>query len=249
MTFDIRGAAEALETVRDNVERVAALGEWSANEHAKGRLIGRVPQDNDGEDEVLAPGFDAGIACALSMIPEDKQRLSAVLHAAYTPEAIAQLRGELENMTPGTETTWWLAASSLCEEGNISVLSFMAQVRQFEQLMLDPAKRLMAAKAEWNKLKGSFQDMNGVAYTTVDGGMQAGYIAGHKLAVGYAENYGIHFVGTYLPSLGLEDFEWSDVCDKQGRSTSGLLGPNFAKVGDLVELGEVIKIARAHLKI
>jgi len=249
MTFDIRGAAEALETVRGNVERVAALGEWSANEHAKGRLIGRVPQDNDGEDEVLAPGFDAGIACALGMIPADKQRLSAILHAAYTPEAIAQLRGEIENMTPGTETTWWLAASSLCEEGSISVVSFMAQVRQFEQLMLDPAKRLMAAKAEWNQLKGSFQMVNGVPFTTVDGGMQAAYIAGHDLSVSWAENYGIFFIGTYHPSLGLEGFQWSDACDKLGRSTSGLLGPNFAKVGDLVELGEVVKIARAHLKI
>ncbi|MBT5820335.1 MAG: hypothetical protein HOI24_02670, partial [Candidatus Magasanikbacteria bacterium] len=37
----------------------------------------------------------------------------------------------------------------------------------------------------------------------------------------YAEEYDIYFVGTYLPSLGLEDFYWSADVDEQDRPLSG----------------------------
>ena len=39
-------------------------------------------------------GFDAGIACALDLIPRDRQKLAATLHCNYSKSAVMQVRKE-----------------------------------------------------------------------------------------------------------------------------------------------------------
>ncbi len=104
----IRTAVEA------NAKRVAELGEWP-DYIEPGSLLERIPQ----EGGTKAPGFDAGIACATDMIPRDKQELAARLHANYTKEAVMQVRKEVAEKDPDSQTAWWLAACSLCKEGEI----------------------------------------------------------------------------------------------------------------------------------
>ena len=97
---EIRSIAEA------ESDRIAKLGEWPEYRlpYAKASIAGRIPQKEDKN----APGFDAGVACALGMIPQDKQKLAAILHGNYSAEAVEQVRQELKAMNPDSETTWWL---------------------------------------------------------------------------------------------------------------------------------------------
>ncbi len=219
--------------------RLAALGNWPSYIDAVGSLTERIPTGDDAN----APGFDAGIACALGLIPEDKQRLSAILHGAYTPEAVEQVRREAVEMSPDSETTWWLAACSICREGGINKEGFYAQLVEFEKLYADATARVEAAKAEFEKMKGLFQLVDGVPFGTQDGCAQGAYIAGHAWAVQYNPAYGIFFVSTYLPSLGLENFQFSDKKDEKGRPMSGPVhgSRQFVKASSIEELAAIIR--------
>jgi hypothetical protein len=86
-----------------------------------------------------------------------------------------------------------------------------------------------------------------VPFGTVDGCMQGAYVAGHSFAVMWQEEYGIYFIGTYLPSLGLEGFEFADGKDGEGRATSGALGSQFVKVATEEELARALEVVVAHL--
>jgi len=126
-------------TVRENAGRVAELGNWPPYIPAES-LLSRIPADNKGS------GFDAGLACALDLIPRDKQRLSATLHAAYTAEAVEQVLKESQYMDPQSETTWWLAACHVCDEGAVvDEEHFLWQTQDFSFLVSNAEARVEMA--------------------------------------------------------------------------------------------------------
>lgn len=81
--------------VEAKAARVAELGGWPSY-ISHDSLLARVPTP-----ELRATGFDAGIACALDLIPRDRQRLASSLHAAYTPAVVAQARREAAQLLRG----------------------------------------------------------------------------------------------------------------------------------------------------
>jgi hypothetical protein len=223
--------------------RLGELGDWP-EWIDRAHLAERIPSA-----ELTASGFDAGIACALDLIPRDRQRLSAKLHAAYTPEAVAQVRHEAAQLDPDSETAWWLAACEVCTEGKLSPADFLAQVDQFTALAADPAARLAAAQHCLAEMTSSFTVENGVAFSRVDGGMQGAYVAGHELAGMYAAEHDLYFLGTFHDSLGLEDFAWSEETDEQGRPRSGPNGGSrqFVKCANEAEYRAAAALAATYL--
>lgn len=216
---------ELHERVHAGAERVAELGNWPAwmKPNAANSLTSRVPKADK-----AAPGFDAGVACTLGLIPEDKQELSAALHGAYTPEKIAQVRKEVHEMDPHSETAWWLAACKLCEENEpVDGEKFKEQLNKFEGLAADPKARLQAANSAYTEKMTSFgTEKYGVPYGTIDGCLQGAYIAGYPFATQWSDRYGIFFIGTPFESLGLEDSEWEDP-DRPEDDHQGNSGPVF----------------------
>ena len=231
--------------VETNATSVAQLGDWPPYIQPSS-LTDRIPRG-----EQPGPGFDAGIATALGIIPEDKATLSAVLHAAYTKDAVLQVRAEREEKDADSETTWWAAMSSLCREGEVSQSEFMEQVAQAERLAADPAARLAAAEDLWRQIDGTWkiEDYLGIPYGEVDGCMQAAYLSGYPVAVMWAEAYSLWFIGTYEPSLGLEEFPFSTKTDDQGRTLSGPVhgSKQFVKVSSSEELVSALKAVKLHL--
>ncbi len=233
---------------RTEAARVADLGQWPkwqrSAESLERSLVGRIPTE-----EQTAPGFDAGVACCLGRIPECMQALSAGLHASYTEARVQQVREEIRDLDPDSETCWWLAACSVCEEGERTVADFLAQLERFERLQRDPDARLVAARSALEEKMSSFTLIDEIPFVIHDGGLQASYIAGHGWGVQYAEAFGLFFIGTYLPSLGLEDFEFSDRVDDQGRPMSGPVhgSRQFVKVSSLIELARAVRVVRSHL--
>lgn len=219
--------AEAEKRIKDIVEKVSSeshrikeLGNWPEWIDEKS-LVERLPQS----ETIKAPGFDAGIACALDMIARRKQKLSAVLHAAYTPEAVAQVREEIKKLSPDSETCWWLFVCSFCAEADVGQEKFLQQLEDFAKLSGDSEKRKEIAMKEFEKMTNLFYFVpefgDNVPFGTVAGCLQGAYIAGYPFAVNYNDNYGIYYIGTYHPSLGLENFNWSDEKDENGRAKSG----------------------------
>lgn len=208
--------SDILKVVKENAERVAKLGEWPEYVDLDS-LMERVPSEM-GKN---VPGFDAGIACALGMIPEEKQKLAAMLHAHYTKEAVMQVREEVAELDPDSATAWWLAACSVCREGEIDAREFLKQIEDFEKIALDKDLRNKAAKKEYSSMTSSFTLRDGIPFGEKDGCIQGAYIAGYPFGTLYAENYGLYFIGTYEDSLGLEDFSWSEEKDEKGRAKSG----------------------------
>ena len=127
--------------VATQAPRVASLGVWPPHIDPQASLTGRIPTAT-----ATATGFDAGIACALDLIPREHQQLAASLHAAYTPAAIAQVRAEVVALEADSPTGWWLAACSLCVEGELTPAEFVQQVADFTVLARDPKQRLEAAR-------------------------------------------------------------------------------------------------------
>jgi len=210
------------EAVRLNSSRVAELGEWP-DYIDRESLVSRIPLDKP------APGFDAGIACCLGIIPEGKQRVSAALHAAYTPGLVERVRREMwGQVDPDSESVWWLAMCSVCREEDLGLRDFLQQVFQARCLASDPEKRVERAVEELAAMVGNFTmtDFDGrlespVAYGTRDGCMQGAYLSGEEFAVHRHDDYDLWFIGTYHRTLGLEDFEWLDP-DRDGHvGTSG----------------------------
>lgn len=247
------GGAAALEPVRARVAaaapRIAQLGGWP-EWIGPDSLTARVPTSQE-----PAAGFDAGIACALDLIPRGRQRLAACLHAAYTPQAVAQVRAEARSMDPGSDTAWWLAACSVCTEGKLAPDEFLSQIRRFSALAGDPAARLAAARAELDGMLGRFAIRDGVAFSVQDGGMQGAYLAGHDVAAMHAPEAGLWFVGTIRPSLQLDDFEWQEPADPDAGTLDGRLGRSgpvhgsrqFVKCADEDEYARVIAAVRSRL--
>lgn len=201
---EVPSSAEALQTVEASFNRMAELGGWP-KWISRATLTARVPQD-DGEPKA---GFDAGIACALDLVPRDKQRLAATLHAAYTPEAITQIRSERKDLA-GTETEQWLAACSLCDDQLVDADTFGQQLRDFAELSKDQTAMTAAASAAIDEMTSSYEVRDGVAYGLKDGGVIGAYIDGHEMGVAYSKKHDVWFVSTFHPSLGLDDFDWDN---------------------------------------
>lgn len=240
------------QAVRENMARVASLGNWPVWMNAEQALFGRLPL-NSGEN---APGFDAGLACCLGIIPRDKQKLSATLHAAYTEEAVEQIRREVllnDDDFADTETCWWLAACRFCHEGGVDSAMFVRQTDAFAVVADDHVMRVQTAREEFAAMSKSFTlHADGTPFITKDGGMQGAYVAGHDWAVEWTSAYGIFFIGTFRASLGLpEDFDWSDYQDADGRPMSGPVhgSKQFVKCSTLDELAAVVTIVREHLSV
>jgi hypothetical protein len=236
--------AEIQNTVRENAGRVAMLGNWPPYIPAES-LLSRIPGSG-----TKGPGFDAGLACALGLIPRGKQELAATLHAAYTPEAVTQVLKDSETMDPDSETTWWLAACSVCFEGAVDREGFLAQIEEFKLLSLNPESRVEAARKELSVMQSTFETGTyGFPHGVVDGCIQGAYLTGHQFGTVYAEEYDIYFVGTYLPSLGLEDFYWSADVDEQDRPLSGPVhgSRQFVKCKDKKEFLSAVQVVQRHL--
>jgi hypothetical protein len=199
--------------VSANKERVALLGGWPDHVDPARSLLGRLPSS----DREFCAGFDAGIACCLGLIPIDKQYLSAGLHAAYTETLVDEVRETWA--VAGSAAEWWLAACSVCNEGGRTETEFASQVLAFTALAVDSRtarlKRSKAAEWELAQMVASTgtRKLGGVnvAYSERDGGLQASYLNGAYFAVQKAGD--VWFVGTYLPSLGLEGFDWGKNAD------------------------------------
>lgn len=245
--------------IEGNATRVAILGGWPDRMVSGAREIfmQRVPTVGK-----PAPGFDAGMACVLDIIPRNKQRLAARLHAAYSFSSVQQIVSEsgsiLDSEDPpqaaraaDSETAWWLAMSYLCHEdgGGVSTERFLEQVDEAEKLAISPDSRAWAAICMYRRMTGSFSleqvgDLM-VPIGTADGCIQGAYVAGHQWGVHRSAGYGCYFFGTVLESLGLEGFEWSDKTDAEGRPLSGPVGGSkqFVKCADFAELERAVRAA------
>jgi hypothetical protein len=227
------------------VPRLRELGSWPGYIDAERSLVSRVPTMLS-----IAPGFDAGIACSLDMIPREKQKLSATLHAAYTEAAVEQVRRETSGILDAdSETCWWLAASSICEEGNISHDAFLDQLHAFRELVRNPEERRLAAVRALADMHRNFRLMDGIPFVTKDGGLQGAYISGYDWGVQYIEAYGLFFIGTFRESLGLEKFNFSTRVDAEMRPMSGPVhgSRQLVKASAMDELVAALEIVRKHL--
>lgn len=231
--------------------RIAMLGEWPSWVDPAA-LVERLPGLEAGAE---ASGFDAGIACALGLIPPDKQRLSARLHAAYAPDAVGQIRSEIEHLDPESETAWWLAACSVCEEGKLTFDQFTQQLAAFELLRADAVARREAAAKALAAMQSDFElDADGTAFAIRDGGMQGAYIAGREFAGAYNDQLDLFFIGTFHPTLGLESFDWrclpdpeaADLQDRLGRSGPVHGSRQYVKCVDRSEYDAAMRVVRAH---
>jgi hypothetical protein len=230
-----------------NAPRVKELGNWPSHVDEMS-LVHRIPDER--ENRITAPGFDAGIACCLDLIPRDKQRLSAILHGAYTPEAIKQIQKEIAEIQAKfvevpNETAWWLAACSFCKEGDMYADDVINQINSFKDLAESPWDLINEAKFEFKKMEKSYHVVDGIPVALKDGGMQAAYIHGYSLAIMPA--YGTWFVGTYHASLGIpDDFVWGTKKDDKDRPMSGPVfgSKQFVKCATIDELNNVLMYAK-----
>lgn len=231
---------------------VAALGKWPVHIDTEKSLTARIPQET-----APSSGFDAGLATALGLIPPHAATLTATLHAAYTPAAVEQVRAEINKTADGSwqvknadsAACWWLAACSLCIEGDdIDEKTFRGQLQGFQKLMQDPAARLAAANNALNAMVQSFDTWRGYAFGTADGAMQGAYITGHDIAVLHHQARDIYFIGTFRPSLGLENFPFAAATDEKGRPTSGPVhgSKQFVKCAGAAELQAAMESVKKH---
>ena len=238
--------------VRASGPHIAAIGAWPAWIDIESSLVKRIPTAAQ-----TASGFDAGIACALGLIPPHAEKLAATLHAAYTPEAVADVRASIghENGTwqikdAQSPACWWLAACSLCLDGDdVDLATFRRQITDFAKLAADDAARKTAAEKTLNDMCRHFDTARGYAFGDRDGCMQGAYIAGHDLAVMHAKHHGVYFIGTFHPSLGLETFNWGTDTDDKGRAKSGPVhgSRQFVKCANESELAAAVAAAQKHL--
>lgn len=237
---------EIKEIVAKNASRVATLGQWPAYISPES-LVERIPKNKVDK----APGFDAGLACALDLIPRDKQELSAKLHANYSKEAVMQIRQEIAQANADSQTMWWLSACSVCNEGEIDQDKFFQQIEDFKKLSKNKEERFSQAMAEYAKMTASFVLQDGVPFGTKDGCIQGAYIAGFPFGTQFADNFGIYFIGTFEESLGLEDFPWSKEKDDQGRDKSGPVfgSRQFVKCANKQEFERAVAIVKRKLML
>lgn len=210
-------------TVKERTPEIRKLGNWP-DYISDNSLISRIPITP--KDKYL--GFDAGIACCLDLIPRDKQKLSAQLHAAYTKEAINLYREQINSgLDQNSETCWWLAACSICREGDITQKLFIEQIDKFKKLRDDQSLRKRKALDTHQVMMNSFDTGRygeNVPFGDKDGCIQGAYFSGFKFGALYSNELDRYYIGTYFPTLGIpDDFPWSDEVDAKGEPKSGFV--------------------------
>ena len=206
------------------------------------------------EIDVPGPGFDAGVAATLALIPSDHVAKVMELHnGIYTPELIAEMRKQIEVITSNTSangsstydqlyTFWWLAMSSVCADGNTTSVDFYEQYQQAVTIYRSFDARWRAANMMLKDMDDAFvvsDNSNNVPHGTTDGSLHAAYLAGYEVASLYAANYGIYFLGTYVPGKFdniISNHTFSTETDTHGRTKSGVINSTFLKFGTYEEM-------------
>ena len=96
-----------------------------------------------------AAGFSPALACALNLIPGDKQGLSATFERHRPPDKVKQFAEEMRNPSPDSEAAWYLAALSVEAPQPVTQNEFLEQLLKFERLRNDPKERMRAALDTW----------------------------------------------------------------------------------------------------
>ena len=237
--------------VESNAPMVAKLGNWPMDIEPNSLAEGLPTRDKVG-----VGGFNAAIACALTLIPLKDQVVSAVLHAAYDEDAIQQVREEAQSSYASSDTIYWLAACSVCREGEVTPREFVMQIAEFQRLAEDYNARRAAARRVYEDMTSMYitdskEFGKGVAYGTRDGAALGAYIGGHSLAVVYREDYDIYIVSTCKPSLGLDNFQWSSERDEHGRPMSGPVrdgSKQSVQCASLEEAQRAVNMARTAIE-
>ena len=126
----------------------------------------------------------------------------------------------------------------------------MWQIQDFSFLVSNTEARVEMARDELEVMQSTFEtETYGFPHGVVDGCIQGAYLAGHQFGTTYAEEYNLYFIGTYLPSLGLEDFCWSADVDEQDRPLSGPVhgSRQFVKCKDKKEFLSAVQVVQRHL--
>lgn len=231
--------------ITKNMHRIARLGEWP-KEIPPRSLLWRVPTIAKN-----AAGFDAGIACALDLIPCDKQEFSARLHANYSTDLMAEARKQFVSGDSESPAIWWLSASSLCRAKGVDTKKFLQQIENFKKISKDPELRKRNAEREYKRTISSYVIKDGAPYGERDGCIQGAYLDGYLYASFYNKDLDIYFIGTCEPSLGLEDFKWSDERDEDGLVKSGPVAysKQFVKCANEKEWREALEIVKNRLSL
>jgi hypothetical protein len=251
-------------TIEGSVRRVAQLGNWPGETKMHiDALLGRVPREDN-----VASGFDAGIAVALGLTTIDGQefgRLSASMHTDPTENDYTEVRqgiGRIERGDMRNDTAFWLLGSLVCDDGyqGVDQEQFVRQVQKYNELqdsmfstsdgratqiqniLLDSVK---------NMKSGYIQMDDGVVFAEDNAALIGAYIDGHKFGV--FPGGGLFYIGSYLPSLGLEDFKFGtstemvngDVKTKSGFVHEGSY--NFIKCATIGELSRAVDIVKSNL--
>ncbi|MDA3863353.1 MAG: hypothetical protein PF689_05735 [Deltaproteobacteria bacterium] len=235
---------EIRKKVSSNVHRIAKQGNWPEYIDAKGALCDRIPSAKK-----KASGFDAGLACALDLIPRNRQKLISTLHAAYNEKCVLQIREEADKMLPDSETCWWLAASSLVVYKKLSVPEFQDQINDFRLLIQDAMLRRDVAIEMFETMIKSYQMINKIPLSVKNRGLQGAYLDGHDFAVQYHETEAKFFIGTFKESLGLDNFKFSQEKDENGNLISGPVfgSRQYVATNSFSELNQILKVVRNHL--
>ena len=240
-------------TVEGSLDKIANLAGVSGDLGAVRHLLARIPATVDH----TASGFDAGVAVATGLIPEEYAGLSAKLHLKQTPEAIMELRTGIEQLRQGAvenSTLYWALASAFCIEDNlVDGGGYLHQVSGYEKVRKTGNVEQMRdmALSFINKLgERSAPDPDGV-YAAGDSAGCLGAYAIHKAAVAYytdARYPGMFFIGTYHDSLGLDNFEFGKRLDKNGAERSGKIGgrSNFVKCDGYAEFGRAMNLVKSY---
>ena len=98
-----------------------------------------------------ATGFSPALACALNLIPGDKQGLSATFERHRPADKVKQFAEEMRNPSPDSEAAWYLAALSVEAPKPVTQGEFLEQLLKFQRLINDPEERMRAALDTWLK--------------------------------------------------------------------------------------------------
>ncbi len=189
-----------LKKATDNLPRVAALGGWGneilERERCNVASIQKAPSSPH--------HFSAGLACALDLIPRDRQASVARLHGKSSEEDVAIAQIDLLGLTPDCAIVWWLATHPLTRKLNTSEFSFTWVERKRE--LSDASARLAQAHAERHAASSLFRLMDdGVPFTTNPDGLMAAYLNGYAWGVYYDLSANLFWIETIKPSLGPSD--------------------------------------------
>lgn len=227
--------------VNEETRRVAALGGWADDADLNESLYEALPPDPSSTRFMLS----LAMACCLDLIPHEKQRLAAIMHRGASEEAILQVRKDLRDggrsVDPDSETAWWLAVLGYCDKES-NIYQLLAQINTCKGVSSAAVGRESLAESMLTGMRWSVYVVDGVAFLPGGRSSSTPYFFGHEFIVGFDREENVFTLSTFRPSLGLEDFPFSERCDKGGTRLSRLLGSQYAHISSFEELGEAVKV-------